>query len=219
MPNTEQSSVIRPVITAYQPHYPIQVEVPVISVQQPQRQPRSRYINETELRLPLRARNFLSRRFSCLFTFIDSIAYRVEQGIYLSDRNNRYFNNLSKKYNCTQHSTNAVNSVDQFAERLIEENKISYEELSELNYICPISNRVIENAFVIMQDGNNYYFEKSCICDWLGRSRTNPMTREPVTRKQVKDAPEFSKQIIDYLKSKDISPRVTPSDSFGSSTG
>jgi hypothetical protein len=64
-------------------------------------------------------------------------------------------------------------------------------------FICPISLEIMKDP-VICEDGNSY--ERKFILDWLARSKTSPITRDPLSSERIFPN-ESLKAAIDNWKS------------------
>lgn len=152
----------------------------------------------------------LRRTIICLDVYFNFLYKILDNAAYYSDSNNRRFYQL---YKSTKKLENQENTNEQLAQRLIEENIITKEELIDRGYICPISAEVFLNPIqIISDDGSIHRFEKYELYTWLHKNiyKTNPATGLEIKAKNIKEDLAFAGEIEDYLRDKSKQLQTVP---------
>ena len=109
--------------------------------------------------------------------------------------------NLKKNKNKTNNKTiKNINNYKSYDE-IFQDGFIPKPKIEDNWGICPITNCYMENP-VLTPYGQ--YYEKNAILKWLEKNKTDPVTRENLTKEMLVEDLDFKREIIEYKFINDI---------------
>jgi uncharacterized membrane-anchored protein YhcB (DUF1043 family) len=88
----------------------------------------------------------------------------------------------------------AMGTRTELVVRLDDEGKIKIPQ----ELFCPLSGQIFRTPVKVIQDRHTYYFESEFIIQALKLKNENPLTRQPLERKDLLDAPEKKDEVEAY---------------------